>query len=326
VDQFIVRLFLTSDRFINAFKTTLACLIGMLIVRGFNLPMGQWLIITILVVMSAQIHVGGALQKGYLRFIGTLLGAGIAAVTLWLASGNKIIFDAVVLGSALFFSYIAGISQAWGQAGTLGAVTVTILLLTPNNDWHNAIWRTIEILFGIVLALGVSVFILPIRASKKWRIQLAKNLIELKNYYHAILNSTDSQAPAIEEKIMQLFLLSRRLQDEALNEPQLSQHHKKLYLDILLHEKRLFRAFSLLESYVLKHAQTCEQFVSIQHNIDISLMTLAKHLERPVKEKIVLADFSQGVVEVPEQYFVHFFLHFVAQEIPALATMIEGVS
>ena len=68
---------------IHSIKTAIACLIGVTLEKYYNWPSGQWVPITIMVVMSAQTHFGGALRKSYMRLLGTISGVAVTVTVLW---------------------------------------------------------------------------------------------------------------------------------------------------------------------------------------------------------------------------------------------------
>ncbi|HEV2614809.1 MAG TPA: FUSC family protein [Gammaproteobacteria bacterium] len=228
-----------TDHFINAFKTALACLLGFIVIRFLPTASSQWVIITIIVVMSAQIHFGSALQKAYLRLLGTVAGALIAGATLYFfKTDNFMIISAVIILSAFLFSLLGGISVAMGQSMTLGSVTVPIILLTPHVTLWAAYFRMSEILLGIVIAILVNLFVFPLHAKHKLDKLLIKNMGILKNYH---LNHTKS-----EKIMMENFTEAELLLADAKREFGVNEQH---YHDIILHQKRLFRAISLSEYF-----------------------------------------------------------------------------
>jgi uncharacterized membrane protein YccC len=236
-----------SDRLINAFKTALACVIGFAIIRFLNIPSSQWVIITILVVMSAQIHFGSALQKAYLRLLGTVTGALIAGVTLYFFKADNYLFiNSIIIISAFLFSYFGGASQAMGQAMTLGSVTVPIILLSSNANLSMAYIRSGEIILGIFIAVLVNILIFPIHAKHKFEKVLFKNMKVLNEYYSATLAHDLKKCGIFEKVMMDSFALAQQLLNDAKREPGVKEHH---YKTILLHQKRLFRAVSLLEYF-----------------------------------------------------------------------------
>src|SRR3989338_7149858 len=86
-----------TERFIHGLKTALACLMGFAITKSVHFPVDQWLIITIIVVMCAQLNVGSVIQKSYMRFLGTFTGSLLAALTL-LFFGTNDLATAIIIG------------------------------------------------------------------------------------------------------------------------------------------------------------------------------------------------------------------------------------
>lgn len=97
----------SSERIIHSLKTAFACLLGFVCIKSIGFHTDQWLIITILVVMCAQINVGSVVQKSYMRFLGTLAGSVIAAITIVVLGTDPVVIAIVVTTSALLFSYLA---------------------------------------------------------------------------------------------------------------------------------------------------------------------------------------------------------------------------
>src|SRR4051812_20245760 len=93
---------LDTDRLIHSLKTALACILGYLLFEKLHFDNEQWVIITIIVVMCAQLNVGSVLQKSYMRFLGTLIGAVIATLTLVLFGKDEtILIGCVILAAFL---------------------------------------------------------------------------------------------------------------------------------------------------------------------------------------------------------------------------------
>jgi len=141
-----------SNRAINSFKTAIACLIGYLVVVFSPLPQPQWIVITILVVMSAQSTIGGMLIKSHMRFWGTLAGGLISIVALFLVGNDVWGVALVLLTATLLFAYIAGSSGDISAAGVLGGVTVVMIMLAHNATVLMAGERLLEIILGIGIA------------------------------------------------------------------------------------------------------------------------------------------------------------------------------
>ena len=130
-----------NNRLIHSLKTAIAFLIGVVIVRVFHFsPNGQWVLISIVVLMCAQSRVGAVLQKSYMRFLGTILGASIAAFALLVAYPNVVWTTLILCCTAGLFGYLADSPKPISEAATLGAVT-TIIILTGQNPSYLAVRR-----------------------------------------------------------------------------------------------------------------------------------------------------------------------------------------
>lgn len=256
-----------SDGFINGFKTALACLISFAVIHWLKIP-GQWVIITIIVVMTAQIHFGSALQKAYLRLVGTLIGACIGAGALYFIKPlTPTMIYTIILISAFIFSYWGSRSQTMGQAMTLGSATVPIILLSPQVNLFIAYSRACDIILGIFIAIVVNILIFPIHAKHKFQKLLTKNMNVLSDYYLAALSHDSKKCGAYEQTMMDNFARAQNLLNDAKREPGVNEHH---YKNILLHQKRLFRAVSLLE-----HFSSANLYGFISHELE-TLLSLAK--------------------------------------------------
>lgn len=177
---------LNYNRVIHSIKTAIACLIGVAIEKYFDLPSGLWIPITIMVVMSAQVHFGAALRKSYMRFLGTISGITITITTLLLFGNNIIAIFCIVFVAILVFTYIASNKGDINYAGTLGGVTVLLTLTGQQVGIEIAVQRGLYIIIGIVIALLVSRTIFPIHARDRFRYHVATTLRNLQSLYRKI--------------------------------------------------------------------------------------------------------------------------------------------
>lgn len=178
-------------RTMHSFKTAIACLFGLGLEWYFRWSSGQWVPITIMVVMSAQPHFGGAVQKSYMRFLGTIAGVMIALLTLLVLRDNTTAIFVVVFLSCVFFTYIASVGDNnISYAGTLGGVTVILTLTATEVTPQLALERGGYIVIGIVIALLVSRFIFPIHARESLRFGVAVVLRQLQRMYFETISHT----------------------------------------------------------------------------------------------------------------------------------------
>jgi 8-oxo-dGTP pyrophosphatase MutT (NUDIX family) len=156
-------------------RVALGLLATILLTTGINLPHGEWASVTMLVVIGGLQHHGNIGKKAAERATGTLIGAGVGLLLVaqqaWLGLPWLTYFAmAVVCG---FFSYHA-IGKG-GYTALLSAITVFIVAGHGDNPITDGLWRGVDILIGIALALAFS-FALPLYAVYSWRYNLADAL------------------------------------------------------------------------------------------------------------------------------------------------------
>lgn len=236
-----------TERFIHSLKTALACLMGFTVAKFTHFRTEQWLIITTLVVMCAQINVGSVIQKSYMRFLGTLAGSALAILTLQLFGANNLASIIVVTLSAVFFSYIATSDKSYSDSGTLGAVTVCIILIGQNPTVKSGVERCIEISIGILIAALVSQFIFPIHARRHLRDNQAKTIRQLRSLYLRIFSShitekTTEELQILDENISKSLIVQRKLANEAKREHFKRKFNANFFTQCLRCEKEIMRS------------------------------------------------------------------------------------
>ncbi len=248
--------FFDIERLIHSIKTTIAALIGLLLSKIIGFSGGQWTVITIIVVMCAQIYVGSVIQKGYLRFLGTLVGCLFATIAL-VTMGNSLSSIAITIGiSGFLFSYIATTQENLVYAATLGAVTTTIIMLGQQPTVLYAGERFIEISIGILIATLVSQFFLPIHARTHLRRIQGKTLAQLRERYIACmvdhhLNDETYNYEELDEGIVNLLMKQRQLAKEAVREPLGESYDPELFLQSLYAEKEILRCIDFMRNALL---------------------------------------------------------------------------
>lgn len=243
--------YLDHYRIIHSIKTAIACLIGLALEKYYNWPSGQWVPITIMVVMSAQTRFGGALRKAYMRFLGTVAGVTITAITLLLFGTNLITMFIVVFLACLCFTYIASNKGDINYAGTLGGVTVLLTLTATNTDVYVTIQRGLYIAIGIIIALFMSRFFFPIHARDLFRFSIGNTLHNLQKLYASTIKmhiekNQQVADPNLETIIIENLAEQPRLIFEACTGSRAFAAKKELFNAILNSEKRIHRFVNLL--------------------------------------------------------------------------------
>lgn len=162
-------------RLIHAVRVSLGLLATILLTTGINLPHGEWASITMLVVIGGLQHHGNIGKKAAERAYGTLIGAavGLLLIAQHAYFGIPMLTYLGISVVCGFFAYHA-IGKG-GYTALLSAITVFIVVGHGDNPVSDGLWRTVDILIGIVLALAFS-FALPLYAVFSWRYNLASAL------------------------------------------------------------------------------------------------------------------------------------------------------
>lgn len=247
---------LDNNRLVHSLKTAIAFLFGLLISLVFHLPLqGRWVLISILVVMCAQSRVGAVLQKSYMRFLGTVIGATVASLTLWLIYPNVVFTTLILCLATALFSYIADSPSAWSEAGPLGAVTLVIIVIAQNPTFSTVISRFLEINLGIVIALLVSRFIWPLHSRTQLRYILINTLQDLKNLSKQLneylSSNTEKPYELLENQVMNYLGTQKKLFDEVMRESFGKSNLVREFKDILYSEREILRCITLMRNALM---------------------------------------------------------------------------
>ncbi len=338
-----------SDRVINSIKTALACLVGLFIAHFLSLPMTQWMLITIIVVMAAQTNLGGALQKAYARVIGTLSGAAISMISLILFKHHPLMLDAMMLFSTLGFSYLAAGTGNMAMGGTLGAGTVVMILMNPAPTLEIALFRTLEIIIGILVALFVTRYFFPIHATLRLKTNLAEGVEILKMLYVETTqkypeNHKSFISQPLEEKILAVFLTQRKLLSEAKSEHYPHLKKSALY-EVMRHERRFYRSILMLNYSLHGNAQDADliqalpEYQVFNAEVKARLDALSKGLKEHTQPKNLYAKIDpQVLITAVEKaaagqltaviLYAHAFcigVQSLSEELNELSTMVSGL-
>lgn len=250
-----LRIQLDKDRVINSIKTATACLIGFFIAYFFELPMSAWILITIIVVMSAQINVGGVVIKSSMQFIGTIAGAFISGIVLVFFHDQTIPLTVILFLSIFGFSYLASSQRDVSNIGLLGATTVIMILLAQNPTYKTALLRFLEIMLGVGIAFIMSKFIFPVHAYQKIYDSIADTMEGCLHLYESLWQSKNSEQDFFSEeesKIINIFAIQRKLMREAINELSTKSVNKLTYNKLLKSQREIFRSICLMHQALVK--------------------------------------------------------------------------
>lgn len=343
-------------RIIHSVKTAIGCLIGVAIEKYYNLPSGQWIPITIMVVMSAQTHFGGALRKAYMRFLGTVSGIAVTVTVLYFFGNNIVVIFGAIFIVSMIFTYVASSHGDISYAGTLGGVTVLLTLAGQQVSVEMAIQRGFYIVIGIVIALLVSRFVFPIHARDRFRYHVATTLRNLQKLYHRVVQANiqlgkkeiDEELENLENVIAADISFDQpRLISEAIAGSLIFAANKIFFTEIVNSEHQLNRLINLISLSVCKFESSIgikEHLVAVEslHKvIEDSLNYMAdcfENIKQP-KTMVNLREAINNVVQLVEkvpkkdktyeaitEYSFIFFMELILKELENLGQLITKVN
>jgi uncharacterized membrane protein YgaE (UPF0421/DUF939 family) len=148
----------TIDHLKQAFKIGLAAVLSYYLARFLNLPESYWAAISAIIVMYSDVS-KTVKASGY-RLIGTAIGVTIGAASAAVFGIHLWSFGFAVTTTVLICALLG-----FEDAARLSGVAVAIVMLAshPGKPWIAAIHRFLEVSFGIVIAVLISMLIWPAR-------------------------------------------------------------------------------------------------------------------------------------------------------------------
>ena len=198
-------------------KTALAAGLCYWLAQLAGLQDGYWGSISAIIVL--QSNVGSTVTASRDRLIGTLIGAGFGAVFSLLGEGLWAYLLAIL--TAMVTCSLLGLKNS----SRLAAVTVTILMLVhrSGSNWTMPLHRVLEVLLGIVVALGISTLVLPSRAKQRLRDGLAQEYLLMAALFEAVFKGLEGKAvenlAQIWKDVEAAIAANATLLDAARNEP-----------------------------------------------------------------------------------------------------------
>ncbi|NMZ04548.1 MULTISPECIES: FUSC family protein [Pseudomonas] len=213
-----------NAKLIHAVRVSIGLLATILLTTGLNLPHGEWASVTMLVVIGGLQHHGNIGKKAVERAYGTLIGAsvGLLLVVQEAYVGQPLLTYLLMSVVCGFFSYHA-IGKG-GYTALLSAITVFIVAGHGANPLSDGLWRTVDILIGIALALAFS-FALPLYAVYSWRYNLASALRDCAAIYSRIISGqsvTDDEHLKLLNRLNAAMLQLRSLMPSVSKEVRIS--------------------------------------------------------------------------------------------------------
>jgi uncharacterized membrane protein YccC len=203
----------------QAGRTAVAAILTQLVVTLLGLTQGYWAVITAIIVMQANL--GGSIRAGWFRLAGTAVGALTGALAASCFGNHSL----VALGLALLVTLsVCTLLPRLRQSSRVAGITVAIVILAGHPDDSAltlGLSRFVEIALGIVMALGVSAFLFPSRASAAVSRGLAKVFEDLASLFGVVVEGRlreeypERHIFALKDRIIRTLARCRDLRQEA---------------------------------------------------------------------------------------------------------------
>jgi uncharacterized membrane protein YccC len=214
---------LTPARLRHGVKTALAASLCQALSALLGLEYGYWAAITAIIVMQADL--GNSLKASANRVLGTMAGAAAAVALGLLAPPDPAWLEVGLFGLVGVCACLAQVHESFRNA----AITAVIALLGWNGQGSLALFslaRTVEILLGVVVAVGVSALVWPARASGMLRVALGRELRGLSRMLaegaEAFVGRAEPPAVGGMERLQVELGRNRALWQSARREPSLA--------------------------------------------------------------------------------------------------------
>lgn len=272
-----------QEKTLRVLRLSITCIFVFLITWYYQVPENGWALVTIWFVMYEYNTVGGVYTKSFLRITGTSLSALYGAFIVYFCANNPYInIMALIPGLFVYAYFFMGGDKTY--IGTIGAVTLTIVLLNYN-DIQSAILRVFNVMIGIVVSMVMIRLFYPVYSKDlmvETQLQWISKAIELvKNYLDPSISFQNMQQKTIEYEAVALanFGTYERLAHEAAMETTKSPDLIPYGIQFMHHFRNLCRLFSIFISYIStdelrNHPWIVEQFTDLLHELQTILQML----------------------------------------------------
>ena len=154
--------FRNIDYLKQAAKTGLAAALSFYLARFLKLPESYWAAISAIIVMYSDVN--KTLKASGQRLVGTAIGVSIGGAFAAMF-GQRLWAFGIAITLTVLVCALLGFAEASRLAGV--AVAIVMLVSHPGRPWIAAVHRFLEVSFGIVVAVLISVLIWPSRSPNR---------------------------------------------------------------------------------------------------------------------------------------------------------------
>lgn len=172
-----------SNSFRHALRVTVATTVGYIVSRFFPFGHSYWILLTIIVILKPNYSL--TKKRNYDRLIGTIIGAGIGALILFLIPNQHVVFGIMILLMILAYSFMRR------------KYLVFVMLMTPYililfhllNPVHFRVVigdRLLDTAIGSGIAFLANLLIAPAWVQETFSEYFVRMIRATKNYFHDV--------------------------------------------------------------------------------------------------------------------------------------------
>ncbi|TFH88221.1 FUSC family protein [Billgrantia azerbaijanica] len=178
-------------RRLHVLRVLLALTLTYALISLFDIPHSGWALVSTVMVMGNLPHVGGVLDKGRQRLLGSLLGTGWGLLLILVPLSPSLVIPVGALlgiGVATWLTF----GGRHGYSGLMFAISLLLVIGAGNQELDIALWRAFDVLLGTLVGIAVTALVLPQKATDMMRFMLAENLERMARLYQAHTASTSA--------------------------------------------------------------------------------------------------------------------------------------
>ncbi|MBE0489946.1 MAG: FUSC family protein [Halomonas sp.] len=232
-------------RRLHVLRVLLALLITFGIIRLFEIPHSSWALVSTVMVMGNLPHIGGVLDKGRQRLLGTVLGAATGLALILFPPALHLLIPAgslAAIGIATWFTF----GNRHGYSGLMFAISLLLVIGDGSHSLDIGLWRAFDVLLGTLVGISVTMLVLPQKATDMMRFMLAENLDRIARLFHAHTTAAaavDVDSRALLKATSSALVKQRGLVDAIHRERRLDRDELD---DIISLQRRMLSTIELL--------------------------------------------------------------------------------
>ncbi|SEL45865.1 FUSC family protein [Halomonas daqiaonensis] len=232
-------------RKLHVLRIVMALCITFGIIELFAIQHSGWALVSTIMVMGNLPHIGGVLDKGRQRLLGTLLGAAWGLLLILLPLPWPPLVPVAALAGIAAATWLT-FSNRHGYSGLMFAISLLLVIGDGTRELDIALWRAFDVLLGTLVGITVTVMVLPQKATDMLRFMLADNLDRMARLYQAHTSATeglDIDTRELLKATSSLLVKQRGLVDATHRERRLSRQELD---DLISLQRRMLSTIELL--------------------------------------------------------------------------------